>query len=41
MILLEERLEHTVKARFYVDDGPMLDRSVAERAGIGLVWEEH
>ena len=33
--LLEERLEHTVKARFYVDDGPMLDRSVAERAGIG------
>ena len=35
VILLEERLEHTVKARFYVDDGPMLDRSVAERAGIG------
>jgi epoxyqueuosine reductase len=32
---VEERLTHTVNARWYVDDGPMLDRAVAQRSGIG------
>ncbi|MBD47495.1 MAG: tRNA epoxyqueuosine(34) reductase QueG [Dehalococcoidia bacterium] len=32
---VEERLAHTVNARWYVDDGPMLDRAVAQRSGIG------
>ncbi|MBF8267005.1 MAG: queG [Dehalococcoidia bacterium] len=32
---LSERLERAVQARVYVDTGPMLDRAVAERAGIG------
>ena len=32
---LSERLDAPVRARWYVDDGPMLDRAVAQRAGIG------
>jgi epoxyqueuosine reductase len=32
---LSERLRQTVQAKIYVDTGPMLDRAVAERAGIG------
>jgi len=32
---VEERLDSTVNARWYVDDGPMLDRAVARRSGIG------
>ena len=32
---VEGRLTHTVNARWYVDDGPMLDRAVAQRSGIG------
>jgi len=32
---LTERLGQAVQARVYVDTGPMLDRAVAERAGIG------
>ncbi len=32
---LSESLEQPVQARIYVDTGPMLDRAVAERAGIG------
>ena len=32
---LERALGSTVAARWYVDDGPMLDRAAANRAGIG------
>ena len=32
---LEEQLETPVAARWYVDDGPMLDRAAAARAGLG------
>ncbi len=32
---LSARLETAFAARWYVDDGPMLDRAVARRAGIG------
>jgi epoxyqueuosine reductase len=32
---LPERLSQTIQAKIYVDTGPMLDRAVAERAGIG------
>jgi epoxyqueuosine reductase len=32
---VEEKLDRTVNARWYVDDGPMLDRAVAQRSGIG------
>ena len=32
---LSESLERPVQAKVYVDTGPMLDRAVAERAGIG------
>ncbi len=32
---LEQGLESSVAARWYVDDGPMLDRAAANRAGIG------
>ena len=32
---LEEELESEISARWYVDDGPMLDRAAANRAGIG------
>ena len=32
---LSERLGQLVQAKVYVDTGPMLDRAVAERAGIG------
>ena len=32
---LSERLEQNVQAKVYVDTGPMLDRAVAERAGVG------
>ena len=32
---LTERLGQQVAARWYVDDGPMLDRAVAARAGLG------
>ena len=32
---LERELDSTVSARWYVDDGPMLDRAAANRAGIG------
>jgi epoxyqueuosine reductase len=32
---LEERLESTIKAKWYVDDGPMLDRAAAARSGLG------
>ncbi len=32
---LEERLEIPLKAKWYVDDGPMLDRAAAARSGLG------
>lgn len=32
---LSARLETEVKARWYVDDGPMLDRAAARRSGLG------
>ena len=32
---LSERIGRPVQARVYVDTGPMQDRAVAERAGIG------
>ena len=32
---LEPRLGRPIQARWYVDDGPMLDRAVAQRGGIG------
>ena len=32
---LSQRLECDVAARWYVDDGPMLDRAAANRAGLG------
>ncbi len=32
---LEERLESPVAAKWYVDDGPMLDRAAAARSGLG------
>ncbi len=32
---LEEKLETNVAARWYVDDGPMLDRAAAARSGLG------
>ena len=32
---LSERIERPVQARVYVDTGPMQDRAVAERAGVG------
>lgn len=32
---LEEELELTIGARWYVDDGPMLDRATAARSGLG------
>ena len=32
---LERELEAEIAARWYVDDGPMLDRAAANRAGIG------
>jgi epoxyqueuosine reductase len=32
---LSQRLECEVAARWYVDDGPMLDRAAANRAGLG------
>ena len=34
--MLEERLGRPIRRRVYVDDGPMLDREVALRAGIGF-----
>ena len=33
---LSERLERPVRYKVYVDDGPMLDREVAWRAGVGF-----
>ena len=32
---LEETLESRIKAKWYVDDGPMLDRAAAARSGLG------
>ena len=32
---LQQRIDKTIVARWYVDDGPMLDRAVAQRSGIG------
>ena len=32
---LEEKLESPIAARWYVDDGPMLDRASAARSGLG------
>ena len=32
---LEERLESSIEAKWYVDDGPMLDRAAAARSGLG------
>ena len=32
---LEEKLESPIAARWYVDDGPMLDRAAAARSGLG------
>ena len=32
---ISERLNRNINARWYVDDGPMLDRAVAQRSGIG------
>ena len=34
--MLSERLDRPVRSRVYVDDGPMLDREAARRAGIGF-----
>ena len=33
--ILEEDLNRPIRARIFVDDGPMLDRAVAQRAGVG------
>ena len=33
--VLSTRCERKIEARWYVDDGPMLDRAAAERAGLG------
>lgn len=33
--LLEERLGHTVRTRLSIDSGPIVDRAVAARAGLG------
>ena len=33
--VLSERLDTPIAARWYVDDGPMLDRAAASRAGLG------
>jgi epoxyqueuosine reductase len=35
VLRLSHRLGREVRARWYVDDGPMLDRAAAQRAGIG------
>ena len=35
VIELEERLEVPLEAKWYVDDGPMLDRAAAARSGLG------
>lgn len=32
---LETDLQRTIKSRIFVDDGPMLDRAVAQRSGLG------
>ena len=32
---LSQRLDRPIRARWYVDDGPMLDRAAAQRVGIG------
>ena len=32
---LSQRMDREVRARWYVDDGPMLDRAAAQRAGLG------
>ena len=32
---ISDRIGRHIQARWYVDDGPMLDRAVAQRAGIG------
>ena len=32
---ISDRLGREIKARWYVDDGPMLDRAAARRAGVG------
>lgn len=32
---LSEKIGSSIKAKWYVDDGPMLDRAVAQRAGLG------
>ena len=32
---LEEKLESRIKAKWYVDDGPMLERAAAARSGLG------
>ena len=32
---LEEHLESSIEAKWYVDDGPMLDRAAAARSGLG------
>ena len=34
--MLSERLERPIRSMVYVDDGPMLDREVARRAGVGF-----
>ena len=34
--MLAERMGRPIRHRVYVDDGPMLDREVAQRAGIGF-----
>jgi epoxyqueuosine reductase len=34
--MLSERLGRPIRYRVYVDDGPMLDREVARRAGVGF-----
>ena len=32
---LSQKIGSSIKAKWYVDDGPMLDRAVAQRAGLG------
>ena len=34
---LSERLDSTFESKWYIDDGPMLDRAVARRSGMGWV----